>query len=399
MGGARVLVIGAGLGGLCLAHGLRRAGIDVAVYDRDPAPATRGQGYRVHIDPDGLDGLRRCLPPELYELFLAVSGVPAPQVRVYDWQLAPVHTEDLAGGTRNRGINRLTLRQLLLHGLDDAVRFGAEFTHYEPGPGDRVTAHFAGGGRATGDALVAADGIGSAVRRQYLPHASIVDTSLRIVYGTAPITGDLGPCVPDCEFTAILGPGKRFVGVAAVQPGRRPAQAAAALVPGLRLDDHDDYLMCLFGARREYFGRSDEQLRTLDGTGLRRLVLAMTEGWHDHVRALLARADPASAFLVTIRSSVPVPRWRTTNVTLLGDAIHAMSPTLGAGANTAFRDAAVLSRQLARDVPVRQALHAYETEMTGYAFAAVRASAEHGQQLLDQDPLPGHSADPVDARR
>ena len=37
----RVLVIGAGLGGLCLAQGLRKAGVDVAVYERDEGLVVR----------------------------------------------------------------------------------------------------------------------------------------------------------------------------------------------------------------------------------------------------------------------------------------------------------------------------------------------------------------------
>jgi cation diffusion facilitator CzcD-associated flavoprotein CzcO len=42
---------GAGIGGLCLAQGLRQAGVLVEVYERDDSPGSRWEGYRIHIDP------------------------------------------------------------------------------------------------------------------------------------------------------------------------------------------------------------------------------------------------------------------------------------------------------------------------------------------------------------
>jgi 2-polyprenyl-6-methoxyphenol hydroxylase-like FAD-dependent oxidoreductase len=54
----RIIVIGGGIGGLCLAQGLRRVGIDVAVYERDTTPAARSQGYRLNIEPVGSRALR-----------------------------------------------------------------------------------------------------------------------------------------------------------------------------------------------------------------------------------------------------------------------------------------------------------------------------------------------------
>ena len=45
----RVAVAGGGLGGLCLAQGLARAGSDVTVYERDAGLAARPQGYRLHL--------------------------------------------------------------------------------------------------------------------------------------------------------------------------------------------------------------------------------------------------------------------------------------------------------------------------------------------------------------
>jgi len=76
--GLHVVIIGAGTGGLCLAHGLNRAGISVAVYERDTT-RTRDeglQGYRVGIDPDGSRALHACLPPQLFDTLVATSARP-----------------------------------------------------------------------------------------------------------------------------------------------------------------------------------------------------------------------------------------------------------------------------------------------------------------------------------
>src|SRR4051794_6812201 len=70
----KVVVIGAGIGGLCLAQGLRRAGVAVEVHERDERPGSRWEGYRIHIDPVGARSLRACLPEPLWETFLATSG-------------------------------------------------------------------------------------------------------------------------------------------------------------------------------------------------------------------------------------------------------------------------------------------------------------------------------------
>jgi 2-polyprenyl-6-methoxyphenol hydroxylase-like FAD-dependent oxidoreductase len=70
----------------------------------------------------------------------------------------------------------------MLADLGDLVRFGAEFTHYEP-EGAGVRAHFANGDSVVADVLVGADGVGSRVRGQLLPHAEVVDTGNRVIYG------------------------------------------------------------------------------------------------------------------------------------------------------------------------------------------------------------------------
>lgn len=69
-----VLIAGAGVGGLCLANGLRAAGVRVSVFERDHDLAVRNQGYRIHIDEDGGAALRHCLPENLYRLYLGHLG-------------------------------------------------------------------------------------------------------------------------------------------------------------------------------------------------------------------------------------------------------------------------------------------------------------------------------------
>src|SRR6266404_2802233 len=65
-----VLIIGGGLGGLCLAQGLRLAGVSCAVYERERSITDRLQGYRVHISPTGSLALHECLPPPLFDAFV-----------------------------------------------------------------------------------------------------------------------------------------------------------------------------------------------------------------------------------------------------------------------------------------------------------------------------------------
>jgi 2-polyprenyl-6-methoxyphenol hydroxylase-like FAD-dependent oxidoreductase len=116
----------------------------------------------------------------------------------------------------------------------------------------------------------------------------------------------------------------------------------------------------------------------MKGPELHHLVGELTHSWHPDLRTLIALADPLSFFPITIRTSVPLPQWQTTNITLIGDAIHTMTPGRGVGANTALRDARLLCHNLtaARDgkLPLLTAIRDYETQMIGYGFDAVKKS-------------------------
>ncbi|HEX4222954.1 MAG TPA: NAD(P)-binding protein [Pseudonocardiaceae bacterium] len=136
-----VVVIGGGLGGLCLAEGLHRAGIPVTVHERDAGPAARRQGCRIHLGDVGATALADCLPRASYELLLATAGRPGGPVTVASKRLRRLRV--IPGGTSAQvsvPVNRLTVREIMLADLGDLVRFGAEFTHYEP-EGDGVRAY------------------------------------------------------------------------------------------------------------------------------------------------------------------------------------------------------------------------------------------------------------------
>lgn len=366
-----VLVAGGGVGGLCLAQGLRKAGIAVTVFERDAAIATRGQGYRIHIDTDGNSALRRCLPPELFATYLATSNRPGPAVvRVLD-QTGHQLTEFTApgGDDEHNAVDRLTLRQVLAHGLGDALRFDSRVTDFTEHD-DEVEVRCADGSVVRGAVLVAADGINSLVRKRLLPGAEIVDTGLRCVYGRTPLSAITLPERFRHGFTSIVDQRGHAMVLAAFEP--REQLAESPVTP---------YLM--------WAVLTDEQWPAEDPDALHRLALSHIEGWDPELRELVARADAEACLPIPIRSSVPVPPWPTGRITLLGDAIHAMTPAGGVGANTAMRDAALLTDQLVAvnrgATPLRPAIAEYETRMREYGFAAV-ANSLRGVHMLRPRP-------------
>ncbi|MFE0463102.1 FAD-dependent oxidoreductase, partial [Kitasatospora sp. NPDC058965] len=161
---------------------------------------------------------------------------------------------------------------------------------------------------------------------------------------------------------------------------RQAPERAAAAVPGAPLSPAADYLMWALAGPEPAFGLPAEQLAALGAADLHALVRRLTTGFHPDLRGLLAAATAADTFLVRVRSAEPVPAWTPSRVTVLGDAIHAMSPARGSGANTALQDAALLCRALvaalAEGRDLVAAIGAYEAEMREYGFAAVAASRE-----------------------
>src|SRR5579872_4430936 len=200
-----VLIIGAGTGGLALAHGLKQAGIRVSVFERDRAAKDHQGGFRVGISPAGSRALRACVPPEVYELFLATCARPPHYFNVLTEQFDELVCLQIEGEAADsvhgeKNVVRKTLRDVLLIGLDDVVVFDKAFERYERNGNGSLTAHFADGTKATGDILIGADGTGSRVRKQRLPHARHEDTGIVSLGGKLPMTAQSRALLSDKMF-------------------------------------------------------------------------------------------------------------------------------------------------------------------------------------------------------
>jgi 2-polyprenyl-6-methoxyphenol hydroxylase-like FAD-dependent oxidoreductase len=406
-----VIIIGGGTGGMCLAHGLKRAGVSTAVYERYGSRQDGLYGYRVGIDPTGNRALKECLPPQLFDTFVATCARTPRYFNVLTERMRSTASIPLRGERGDidteRSVSRSTLRQILFTGMDDVVHYGKVFTHYERNPDGTVTAHFDDGSSATGDVLVSAEGTRSAVRRQYLPHAEVRDTGITALATKTALTAEtralLSPEVRQ-GLSLIFGKGGRM-GMLHVmefpwdEQGRPRNPQDAELLDrwdGLQYDNARDYINLSVWSSHEHFPADTAQLR---GKELIEVILRSTPDWDPGLRRIFELADPASAFPLRIATSVPVDPWQPTNITLLGDAIHTMTPGQGVGANTALRDAAILCRGLTRAAachtdPVT-AIGAYEAEIVPYGFARVadslRSNGTHGDDPL-YHPVKGRFA-------
>jgi 2-polyprenyl-6-methoxyphenol hydroxylase-like FAD-dependent oxidoreductase len=167
-------------------------------------------------------------------------------------------------------------------------------------------------------------------------------------------------------------------------------ESAAA---GTHFDNSRSYLMWAFSARRQKLSLDGCDTERMHGEELRSAVLnAMAlRSWDERFRTLVRLADPATINAIAIRTSVPVAPWRTQRITLLGDAVHSMTPYRGIGANVALRDAVGLCRALTAadrgERPVIDAIHDYEADMVEYGFRAVRTSLHAMNQAVTESSV------------
>jgi 2-polyprenyl-6-methoxyphenol hydroxylase-like FAD-dependent oxidoreductase len=376
----RVMIIGGGIGGLCLAQGLRRAGLeDVTVYERDHGVGTRWEGYRIHINPVGARALHACLPTDGWRGFLTTAGPGGDfgflterleELVVVEESIMYPDAADPQEG--HYAADRATLRRLLMDGLEGIVRFGAEFVGYTHRPDGSVEARFADGSTAVGDLLVGADGPASRVCAQYLPDATPVEAGVVGIAHKIWLT----------DATRDALPRRLCTGMNVVQLNAPCFLFTSVFEPPAATGGRP-YLLCALVTRSELL---PPDVAALDTDALRAVVDVIVAGWHPRLRRMLAAAEAGSRSAVAFRASPPVPGWTSSSVTVLGDAIHTMPPVGGLGGNTALRDAHLLARLLAAvnrgERDLLGAVAEYEAEMRDYGSAAVRYSLAQRDQAL-----------------
>lgn len=108
------------------------------------------------------------------------------------------------------------------------------------------------------------------------------------------------------------------------------------------------------------------------------IAKSLTTDWHPRLKPLFDEmmVEDAAFWKITCSSPSGVPEWpNDPRVTVIGDAVHGMTPAGGNGANTAMRDSALLGRLIIEAGGYREGLTAeYEKVMRVYASEMVAAS-------------------------
>jgi 2-polyprenyl-6-methoxyphenol hydroxylase-like FAD-dependent oxidoreductase len=227
------------------------------------------------------------------------------------------------------------------------------------------------------------------VRRQLLPQAERIDTGVVGIAGKVFLDGAnrrrIAPTLLDgMALVAAKGGLGLFValqelsGETAAGIGGNDASLAGATL----FDNTRSYLMWALSGRRDALGLDGERP---DGAALAAAASRAMAPWAPGLRDLVVLSDQSTLSCLPIRTSRPIGPWPTGRITLVGDAIHAMTPYRGIGANIALKDADGLRDALVAaqrgEKPLFDAINGYESAMRDYGFKAVGNSLKAMQQV------------------
>jgi 2-polyprenyl-6-methoxyphenol hydroxylase-like FAD-dependent oxidoreductase len=349
----KALIIGGGIAGSTTAVALRKAGIEVALYEAYDR-GSDGVGAYLSFAVNGMDALRTL---DLGETIDAL-GFETPTMAFYTGDGRKLFQFDhgrLADGTLSRTIKRADLYQAL---RDAARRDGVQVEYGKRLVGadrtpDGVTVRFADGSTATGDLLIGADGVNS-------PTRTIID-----------------PNAPAARYVGLLNAGGYASGVSV--PGE---VGVMHMVFGKRC-----FFCYIPNPNGEVWwfanlGRKTPPSRPeIAATDWRAELLDLVSGDRMWATELINATPQIDAGWPTFDFPT-VPQWHNDRMIIVGDAAHAVSPSAGQGASMAIEDAVVLAKCL-RDLPtIAEAFATYEKLRRDRVERIVAQGKKSGDQKI-----------------
>ena len=355
----KILIAGAGIGGLTAALALLKRGFDVEVVEQATQLKEVGAGLQLSANGNrvlyelGLGEALKQLSCEATgkEIRLWTSGetwklfdLGAVSVEQYGYPYFTVYRPDL-----------LTVLAAGVRALKaGAIRLGARCNGFTQDD-DGVTLLLEQGGAQAalrGDILIGADGVHSKIRQ-----------------------GLFGPDRP--EFTGIMA----WRGVIPMErlPSRMRRMVGTNWVgPG----GHIVHYPLRSGALMNFVGvreRADWQVESWSVAGSRDECAADFAGWHEDIQLMIRAIDVPYKWALMHRA--PLPRWSVGRVSLLGDACHSTLPFLAQGAVMAIEDGFILARALTAHADVTLALAAYEAARLGRTTRIVEGANANAKRF------------------
>ncbi len=354
----RILIAGAGLGGLTAALALIARGFDVAVFEQAAVPREAGAG--VQLGPNGTRVLIDLgLGPLLERVVCPAAGK---EIRLWStgqcWKLLDLGEDAVARyGAPYWMIHRGDLHAVLLDAVreaaPDAIRLGATcmgFAQDDAG----VTLRLASGEAVRGDALIGADGVHSTIRQTIFGLGRAAFTGIMAWRGLVPM--------------ALLPPHQRgLVGANWVGKGGH------VVTYPLRRGEILNFVGVV--------ERDDWRVESWTEQGTREECARDLAGWHADVQRIIAHIY--TPFKWALLGREPLPHLNAGRVALLGDAAHPMLPFMAQGANMAIEDGLVLARCLEVYGDPMAAFRAYDAARLARTSRAVSASLDNARRFHD----------------
>ncbi len=328
-----IAVIGAGISGIAAAMALRAVGVAVEVFEQAPAFGRIGAAITLSSNAvKVLDGLG------IGEQVRDTAHRPSHRIsRQWDTNEETSRVELGRTAVERYGTPQLTIHRAdLLSALEarlppEIVRFDARLVGLSQS-GGKVEMAFADGANHIVDGVIGADGIHSAVREALFGPDAPVFAGMSGYRSLTPVAR-LG----QYDLSSLIkwwGPTPR---------------SQIVTVPINRGRD-----LYVFATTPETHWQHESWSFEGDIEVLRNEFKA----FHQEPRDILDACD------TTLRSALyernPLDRWSQGNVTLIGDACHAMMPFMAQGGAMGLEDAAILSRCVAAEADWPGALAQYE---------------------------------------